>query len=113
MILTALRRFGMSDFNEIDRMTYREFRLRLKACELRRLDDEYMISLLAWQTREIDARKKKGKNSYRYVYDTFRKFFDYEGKEKEIMGSDDSGGITTAAERYIEYMRAKQCQTTM
>lgn len=112
MILTALRRFGMSDFKEIDQMTYREFRLRLKACELKRLDEEYMISLLAWQTREIDARKKKGKNSYRYVYDTFRKFFDYEGKEREIMGNSDSIDTSTIAGRYIEYMRAKQCQTT-
>lgn len=102
----------MSDFKEIDQMTYREFRLRLKACELKRLDEEYMISFLAWQTREIDARKKKGKNGYRYVYDTFRKFFDYEGKEREIMGSGDSGTMRTAARRYIEYMRAKQCQNT-
>lgn len=108
MILTALRRFGMSDLKEIDRMTYREFRLRMKACELRMLDEEYMISLLAWQSREIDARKKKGKNSYRYVYDTFRKFFDYEGKEKEIMGQRTAKDVSTATERYIEYLKTKE-----
>lgn len=101
----------MTDLREIDRMTYREFRLRLKAYELRQLDREYDIALLAWQVREIGAKKKSGKNAYKYVYDSFRKFFDYEKQEKKIMGLDEPAKREkTAAERYKDYMRKKQCQ---
>ena len=109
-----MRRFGMTDLDEIDRMTYRQFRLRMKAYELRRLDEEYRIALLAWQIREIDAKKKNGKNKYRYVYDSFRKFFDYGGQEKKILEAAGQGNRPkTAVERYKDYMRAKKCQTIM
>lgn len=107
-----MRRFGMTDLREIDAMTYREFRLRMKAYELRRLDEEYQIALLAWQIREIEAKKKNGKNKYRYVYDAFKKFFDYEAQEKKILGERTDPSKETAADRYKDYMRAKQCQTT-
>ena len=109
-----MRRFGMTDLREIDAMTYREFRLRMKAYELRRLDEEYQIALLAWQIREIEAKKKNGKNKYRYVYDAFKKFFDYEAQEKKIWEdkADSPKQRETAADRYKDYMRAKQCQTT-
>ena len=110
-----MRRFGMTDLREIDAMTYREFRLRMKAYELRRLDEEYQIALIAWQIREIEAKKRNGKNKYSYVYDTFKKFFDYEKQEKIILGGDADcpKQKETAADRYKDYMRAKQCQTTM
>lgn len=107
----ALRRFGMSNLDEIDRMTYRAFRLRMKAYELRRLDEEYRIALLAWQIREIEAKKKNGKNKYRYTYDSFRKFFDYDVQERRIMGYvNSSESEKTLTERYKDYMRAKQWQ---
>ena len=109
-----MRRFGMTDLDEIDRMTYREFRLRMKAYELRRLDEEYRIALLAWQIREIAAKKKNGKNKYGYVYDSCRKFSDYEGQEKKIPEAAGQGNRPkTAVERYKDYMRAKKCQTIM
>ena len=102
----------MNDLDKIDRMTKREFRLRLKAYELERVDDEYFISFLAWQTREIEAKKKSGKG-YRYVYDTFKKFFDYEKRINKVMGikADESRG-KTPADRYLEFMRMKKWQTT-
>lgn len=93
-------------------MTCREFRLRMKAYELKRLDAEYRIALLAWQVREIEARKKNGKNRYKYVYDSFRKFFDAEKQEREIMGKAElSREEKSAAERYKDYVREKQCQS--
>lgn len=103
----------MNDLNEIDRMTFRDFRLRLKAYELRRLDEEYQISLLAWQMREIGAKKKSGKYKYKYIYDSFRKFFDYEEQEEKIMGKNEHDDEQKdVIERYKEYLRTKRCQTT-
>ena len=108
----AMRFFGMKDLHEIDIMTRRDFRLRLKAYELERVDDEYRIALLAWQIREIEAKKKNGKK-YRYVYDTFKRFFDYEKHVNRIMGTKGhEDREKTPAERYLEYMRMKQCQDT-
>ena len=100
----------MKDIHEIDMMTRREFRLRLKAYELERVDDEYRIALLAWQIREIEAKKKTGRKC-RYVYDTFKRFFDYEKHINKIMGVE-VHEEQTPADRYLEYMRMKQCQTT-
>lgn len=107
-----MRLFGMKDLQKIDMMTRREFRLRLKAYELERIDDEYRIALLAWQMREIEAKKKSGKG-YRYVYDTFKKFFDYEKQVNKAMGiRADENREKTPADRYLEFMRMKKCQTT-
>lgn len=107
-----MRFFKMDDLHEIDKMTRRDFRLRLKAYELERVDDEYRIALLAWQIREIDAKRKSGKG-YKYVYDTFKKFFDYEKHVNRIMGIDKGENREkTPAERYLDYLRMKQCQTT-
>ena len=106
-----MRRFGQLDLGAIDSMTYREFRLRMKAYALQRLDKEYDIALMAWQVREIEAKKKSGKGKYKYTYDSFRKFFDLEAREKAIFGKDEvKAGRKSAAERYKDYMREKQCQ---
>lgn len=104
----------MTDLNEIDRMTYREYRLRMKAYELKRLDSEYYIALLAWQIREINAKKKSGKNKLRYVYNSFRKFFDYAEQEEKILGiTEREVRQKTTIDRYKDYMRARQWQDIM
>lgn len=109
-----MRRFGITDLNEIDCMTFREFRLRMKAYELKRLDKEYQIALLAWQIREIDARTKSGKNNYKYVYDRFEKFFNFEEHENMILNGvkRTESKKNSPMDRYKEYLRNKQCQGT-
>lgn len=105
MVLDALRYFEMTDFVEIDRMTFREYRLRMKAYNLRQLDEEYMISYSAWQNREINALKKKGKKK-EAMYKTFKEFFNHSEKELELLY-----GIkkkkNKAMSRMTEYMRKK------
>lgn len=68
-------------------MTFAEYKLRIKAYELRQLDKEYMIALEAWQNNEVQAKKKEGKK-FVPVYRRFKDFFDYEAAEAKIMKPD-------------------------
>ena len=86
-------------------MTMREYRLRMKAYNLRHMDEEYMIYLSAWVNREIEAKKGKGKNR-RYVYDRFDKFYDLKKRENEILHKELKKS-SPLIERYKEYMRNK------
>lgn len=67
-------------------MTIREYELRIKAYHLRRLDKEYEIHLQAWTTNQVKAQKKKGSKSTEPYFKNFDDFFDYEKREKEILG---------------------------
>lgn len=95
---------------EIQRMTFREYNLRIKAWNLRRVDEEYGIALQAWMNREIEAQKKKGKNKYEYVYKSFKEFYDYEKRTKEIIEGvvEETASASTVVGRYAEYLRMKK-----
>ena len=99
-----MRYFGMTDMTEIKRMSLGDYRLRMKAYRLRRLDREYEIAEQAWMNREIQATKKRGRK-YDAIYKRFSSFFDYSGKEAEILGKEIEH--SEMAKRYIEIMRAK------
>ena len=77
-MLNSLRFLGMNDFAEIDRMTLYEYHMRMTAFRLRQADREYEIHLQAWANREINAKKKSGKKKLVFLYDHFKRFFDYE-----------------------------------
>jgi len=97
----------MTDFVEIDRMTFREYRLKMKAYRLRQLDAEYMIALSAWQHREVGAQKKKGKK-LEAVYKEFGKFFNHKEREEEILfGAKKKEKEKPHVSGMIEYMRKK------
>lgn len=85
MEIMALRYFGFRNLNEVARITLDEFDKYLKASRLRRLDEEYFISLQSFKNQQIQATKGSGKNS-KPKYSTFKEFFDYEKQEKEILG---------------------------
>ena len=64
----------MSDFYALD---IPEYKLIMKAIELREIDKSRWSHLTAWLSMKAAGKKKSGKG-YRYIYNTFRKFFDYE-----------------------------------
>ena len=64
----------MSDFYALD---LPEYRLIMKAIELREIDKSRWSHLTAWLSMKAAGKKKSGKG-YRFIYNTFRKFFDYE-----------------------------------
>lgn len=85
MEIMALRYFGFRDLTEVARITLDDFEKYLKASQLRRLDKEYFISLQAFKNQEVQATTGSGKN-VKSKFNTFKDFFDYEGREQEILG---------------------------
>lgn len=73
----------MVNITEIERMTLYEYEVRMLAYQLKRLDQEFNAHMQAWTSRQIKATKGKKQEPY---YKDFKKFFDYEKKEKEILG---------------------------
>lgn len=78
-----MRYLNIENFNEIDRLTIPEYELRIKAYQLKRLDEQYNIHLQAWAT-VMAGQTRKGKPVYR----TFEKFFNYQKAEENILGKD-------------------------
>lgn len=61
--------------------------MRMKAFNLARIDKEYDIAMQAWMNHQATATKStgSGKNAKTVsVYDSFKDFFDYEKKLKEV-----------------------------
>lgn len=66
-------------------MTIPEYELRLKAYRLKRLDEQEFIYQQAWANWQVQSTKQQGKKQVP-VYSTFKKFFDKEKFENEILG---------------------------
>lgn len=109
-----MRYLGMTDIREIDRMTFWEYDLKVRAYNLRQIDKERDLHWQAWLSREIQAKKKKGKNGLKYVYGKWADFFDggklLEALEKEMDSNEGSKEEKplTAAQRAMEYARRKR-----
>lgn len=66
-------------------MTIPEYELRLKAYRLKRLDEQELIYQQAWANWQVQSTKQQGKKQVP-IYSTFKKFFDKEKFENEILG---------------------------
>lgn len=88
IVLRALRYFGLTNMREIERMTMNEYHIRLLAYQLKRLDEQHAIHLQAWANNQITATKVKGKRTEPY-FKEFKKFFDFEKLEKELLNYED------------------------
>lgn len=88
-------------------MTFWEYQLRMKAFHLRMVDKEYLIHLQAWVNRGVKAEKKSGRKRVP-IYHKFEKFFDYEGRIKQVLGMVKKKPVSTTASRYVEYMKERR-----
>lgn len=70
---------------EINILTLNQYNLLMKGAELRLLDEEHLIYKQAWLNRVVKRTETKGKQEV-YVYGSFKDFFDYEKKYREITG---------------------------
>ena len=75
----------MNDFHAINCMTLFEYEIRLKAYELKQVDKDYDIHLQAWSNWNVQAMKESGKKRVP-VFKTFKQFFDYEKRIKDVLG---------------------------
>ena len=60
--------------------------MRMKAFRLQQVDRDYDIHLLAWESWNVQAMKKQGKNKKVPVFKNFKQFFDYESRLEEAAG---------------------------
>ncbi|EPH68293.1 hypothetical protein D931_00017 [Enterococcus faecium 13.SD.W.09] len=75
----------MTDIRQIERMTPYEFEIRMTAYQLKRLDEQETIHQQAWVNWQVQSTKKEGKKTVP-VFTSFKKFFDKEKLENEILG---------------------------
>ena len=59
----------------------------MKAAALRRIDREFEIYLQAWTNQQAKATRNNGKTPR---YKTFKDFFDYEARVREIISGEPS-----------------------
>lgn len=105
----------MNDFDEIGRMTIKEFYLRLEAFQLRRLNEQQDLASLAWLNQAVQATTGSA-NHPRAKYTKFNQFFDRKGLERKIrrdfgdeymLEDGKPKGTQTFAERLAEFERLK------
>ena len=97
----------MSRLEDIERMTFWEYGLRMKAYRQKIADKEFRIHLQAWVNRAANAKRKKGKDKLEYVFKKFDKFFDYKKRMKEIEGIDQKKDVSEIAKNYIRNMKGR------
>lgn len=75
----------MKHLEDVQRLTLYEYKLLMKACQLKTLDNENKLHKLAWMIEQAKATKQKGKKTVPY-FKTYKDFFDYDRYEKDILG---------------------------
>lgn len=93
---------GFKSFKEVDEITFDEYRLMMKAFKLKQVDMDYRNHLQAFLNFAVKAEKKTGKNKSRPVYNTFRKFFNYERAIEEAMNGNRKTDRFRGIKRFLE-----------
>lgn len=103
-MIRFLRCFGTQDLSVFERMTIREYSIRSIAYQLRQLDEEGMVYQQAWANWQVQATKQQGKKQVP-VYSTFKKFFDKEKFENDILGIETSDSTFKKDDKLIALMK--------
>lgn len=91
--------------DEVDRLEIPEYKLLMKAADLRQVDDEYRTHEQAFLT--VVARARKGKRGTP-VYKRFRDFFDYEAAVKKILDGDRHRDVMRAVSALLKEAKEKK-----
>lgn len=75
--MNCFRFFGFKTLDEVNRLSFEEYDLLVKAENLKQVDIDYRVHQLAWLPIIAKGQKRVGKNKLKYVYDKFEKFYDY------------------------------------
>lgn len=82
--MNCFRYLDFKSFAEVDALTIREYKLLMHAVQLKQVDRDYRDHLQAYLNFRVRAEKKAGKNKTKPVYDTFKKFYDYEKEVEKV-----------------------------
>lgn len=64
-------------------MRVSEYAFKMQVFNLKRIDKEYDMHLQAWINARVKDTDKQGKKP---IYKKFKDFFDYEKRERQILG---------------------------
>ena len=87
--LNCFRYLDFKSFSEVDRLTIPEYRLLMKAVNLRETDKTFRNHLQAFLNFKVQAKKNVGKNKQKPVYTRFTQFYDYDKEIDKIMKRDE------------------------
>lgn len=76
--MNCFRFFDLRSLDEFDRMTLKEYGLRIEALKLKNVDKNFWTHWQAYLDFCAQAQKPAGKKKMTPVYKTFRRFFDYD-----------------------------------
>lgn len=76
-MIDCLRYLNITDMYTIETMSLYEYGVRMKAFELKQIDEEYRDHRFAWIATRVKDTKAVGKNKSAPVYKSFKDFFDY------------------------------------
>lgn len=88
-MINFFRFFEMTDLLEFERMTVREYSIRMLAFRLKNLDKQEMIHQQAWANWQVQSTRTRGKKE-EPVYKSFDRFFNKQKLENEVLGIDTS-----------------------
>lgn len=83
IIINCFRYLGINSLYEAEILTLKEYQVRMKAYQLKKIDKEFDMHYQAWVNNQVKAAKEMGKKSVP-VYKKFKDFYDYEARMKEI-----------------------------
>ncbi|MGN7284341.1 hypothetical protein ACTHP3_05235 [Shouchella rhizosphaerae] len=83
IIINCFRYLGINSLYEAEILTLKEYQVRMKAYQLKRVDKEFEMHHQAWINNQVKATKEVGKKPVP-IYKTFKEFYDYEAQVKEI-----------------------------
>lgn len=84
MALNCFRFLNFSSFEQVDKLSLKEYELLMKAIRLRQVDIDYRNHLQAWLNFAARAKKKAGKFKEKPAYPTFDMFYKYESEIEKI-----------------------------
>ena len=98
----------MTSLAEIERMTFFEYRLRLRAYELSQVDKERDIHMQAWCNWNVQATKGQGRHKRVSVFKTFKSFFDYEKLINKVLGKNLAEEAGVPVKSIVEGMKLQR-----
>lgn len=106
IVTNAFRLFKMTDLATIEKMTLKEYNLRMQAYRLQQVDRMFERRDLAWAIVTAKSVDKEGN----YIYREFKDFFDYDEAIKavenvQVREEDMDQDLVRIARRLAEYRK--------
>ena len=80
----CFRYLNFKSFEEVNRLTFPEYKLLMQSVRLKKIDMEYQLHLQAFLNFAVKAQKKAGKGKSKPVFREFEKFYNYEERLAEV-----------------------------